>query len=457
MHETRLNKEEPSAATDFAGSDVEAGQHATSDPGTMSWSKDRIEEMLAQESMTYQNIELPFGLSTGGYDRSPTALKIFPQDMKGKSVLDLGCCLGYFGFEALKRGAERVVGYDMDPDNIRKARMLASCLGLPAEFRCADIEREPITEQFDFVLCLNVLHHLRNPLAVLDNLVSITRERLILEIATVGRHDRKKLLVSRLAPYFMANLPVIFVAKTGTWGRRETQKFYMTPAAIENLLIYHRGIFARLDTIPSQHKNRFLSIAHKRRIGHLLVVAGPTSAGKRTLEQKFVNNQLPQLAEWVGTPDASVWGEPFFASRQWEPSEPVRERMLFHNDFLRPYLRSTRTHERDEALDVLDAAEKISFITLWTPPEQLIEQITAADVEFRQKTGKAPSKRHQKVRELYKDPQRILKHYREWFAFTESRSKDHIVVTLKDDIEIRSIDEWESEVAAKVQTIPPVA
>ena len=105
----------------------------------------------------------------------------------------------------------------------------------------------------------------------------------------------------------------------------------------------------------------------------------------------------------------------------------------------------------------LDAAEKVTFVTLWTPPERLIEQITAADVEFQEKTGKKPSKRHLKVRELYKDSQRILKHYREWFAFTQTKSRDHIVVTLSDELEIRSIDEWESQVAAKVAATPPAA
>lgn len=34
--------------------------------------------MLAEHDFKYQNVELPYGLSTGGNDRSPVARKAFP-------------------------------------------------------------------------------------------------------------------------------------------------------------------------------------------------------------------------------------------------------------------------------------------------------------------------------------------------------------------------------------------
>src|SRR5690606_30641025 len=116
------------------------------------------------------------------------------------------------------------------------------------------------------------------------------------------------------AQRLLARLPIMFVARNGCRGDKQVQKFFITPAAMENLLIYQRGMFARIEQQPSEHKDRYVTIAHKRRIGHLLVVSGPTSAGKKSLMRALVANQLPELAERLGTPDGSVWGTPLNAT-----------------------------------------------------------------------------------------------------------------------------------------------
>lgn len=419
----------------------------STESGGERWTKERVEKLLASESFRYQNIELPHGLSTGGYDRSSTAARIFPEDLSGKSVLDLGCSFGYFTFEAERRGAKRVLGIDVDPDSVRKARLLAECKGSRASFECRDLERDLPDEAFDYVLGLNILHHLRDPIAALDRLISITRERLILEVATLGKHDKKKTGVSALARFFLRRTPTIVVTRSGTRGKREIQKFYITPGALENLLIYQRGMFARLETFASEHKGRFITVALKRRIGHLLVVSSPTSAGKKTIMRRLTAGALPELAERLGTPDGSVWGKPFNANRIFEPDEPRRERMMLHHDFLRPYLRSTMTHERDEANDIFSCAERLTFLTIWTPPERLVRQITEAEIEPRAQAGKKPSKRHLRIREDYKNPARVVEHYKRWFDYTAKISEEHIVASYDDQsdrLTLRTVSEWES-------------
>src|SRR5688500_4813236 len=82
------------------------------------WSEDQVRKLIETEDFRYQKIDLPYGLSTKGHDRSATARQIFPQDLTGKTVLDLGCSFGFFCFEAVKRGASRVVGFDVDPESI---------------------------------------------------------------------------------------------------------------------------------------------------------------------------------------------------------------------------------------------------------------------------------------------------------------------------------------------------
>ncbi|WP_420346478.1 methyltransferase domain-containing protein [Pelagibius sp.] len=405
------------------------------------WSKEEIEALLAREDFAYQDIELPFGLRTGGHDRSATAARIFPDDLTGKTVLDLGCSFGFFCFEALRRGAKRVVGFDVDPDSVRKAKLLAECMGAEVEFAQRDIERDPIDERFDYVLCLNLLHHLKDPIAALDNLAACANERLILELASFGRHDRRKVNVGWFTHKILSKLPIIFVSRYGTRGRHQVQKFFISPSATENLLIYQRGMFARLQQHPSEHKNRYIAIAEKRRIGHLLVVSGPTSAGKKSLMRALVANQVPELNRRLGTPDGSIWGVPLNGGKIFQPMEPVQEHLILHQDFMRPFMRSAMVHERDETNDILDTAEKITFVTVWTPPEQLIKQITEAEIEPAFAKGKK-AKRHLAIRDLYHRPEKVIDHYERWFTFAETKSRDHIVVSPHDGTKLYSIAEW---------------
>lgn len=114
---------------------AEAGANTT-------WTREQVEELLRTERFEGNRIDLPYGLRTGGRDHSATARSIYPADMTGRSVLDVGCGTGYFVFEALKRGAGPVLGVDVDRYSLRRARLLADCLGLEARFEPWDIERD---------------------------------------------------------------------------------------------------------------------------------------------------------------------------------------------------------------------------------------------------------------------------------------------------------------------------
>src|SRR3954468_17575984 len=48
-----------------------------------------------------------------------------PQDLRGRSVLDIGCNAGFYSIEMKRRGAERVVGVDSDPRYLAQARFAA--------------------------------------------------------------------------------------------------------------------------------------------------------------------------------------------------------------------------------------------------------------------------------------------------------------------------------------------
>jgi len=92
-----------------------------------------------------------------------------PENLIGKSVLDIGCNAGFYAFEMKRRGASRVLGIDSDEAYLAQARFIADTLGMEVEFRqlsVYDIAR--LWETFDIVLFLGVFYHLRHPLLALD-------------------------------------------------------------------------------------------------------------------------------------------------------------------------------------------------------------------------------------------------------------------------------------------------
>ena len=92
-----------------------------------------------------------------------------PQDLSGKSVLDIGCNGGFYSIEMKRRGAERVFAIDFDEDYLAQARFAARVLGLHVEFaRMSVYDVAEIGERFDLVVFMGVLYHLRHPLLALD-------------------------------------------------------------------------------------------------------------------------------------------------------------------------------------------------------------------------------------------------------------------------------------------------
>lgn len=92
-----------------------------------------------------------------------------PECLAGKTVLDVGCNGGFYSLEMKRRGADRVVAIDSDEDYLAQARFAAEVSGTDIEFRKLSVyEVKDLREQFDLVLFLGVLYHLRHPLLALD-------------------------------------------------------------------------------------------------------------------------------------------------------------------------------------------------------------------------------------------------------------------------------------------------
>jgi len=107
-----------------------------------------------------------------------------PADLHGKTVLDIGCNGGFYSFELKRRGAAHVLGVDHDPAYLAQARFAREQLGLDVEFvqgDVYDIDRLVGGQQFDVVVFMGVLYHLRHPLYALERVAGLVRGRLLFQ------------------------------------------------------------------------------------------------------------------------------------------------------------------------------------------------------------------------------------------------------------------------------------
>jgi SAM-dependent methyltransferase len=396
----------------------------TNTPTQSRWTREAIEDFLRREKPRYQRIELPFGLATEGEDRRVSSDSLLPERLDGKSVLDVGCFLGHFSHECLRRGAAKVTALELNPDRLRQARTIAEILGLEIQFVRGDIERAAPPGRFDLVLCLNVVHHLKDPLRGLDNLVRATRDRLLLEIAGLENHTARKLLFGRglfgkLPRPGIERRPLAVIG--GGRKARYDELFFFTPKAIEHVLLGHRNTIARVRTRPSAFRGRFVVEAWKRRFDELLLVCGLPGSGKSTVCERLRAGELPEFAREVGVDRPAEWvfTGPVILDELVEPHVP---RVLFHYDLLRGSGLANCGFERDPALEAVDCAERVRAVLVWADPQLLRERL---EQRWRVDHGDDPSAKAQRERaerlDLLANPVRLGALLDEWLAHARAK------------------------------------
>ena len=117
---------------------------------------------------------------------------VIPADLSGQTVLDLGCNGGFYSFEMKRRGAARVLGVDHDAAYLEQARFAREQLNLDVDFvqgDVYDIDHVVGDEQFDYVVFMGVLYHLRHPLYALEKVARHVRQRLLFQSMERGAWD----------------------------------------------------------------------------------------------------------------------------------------------------------------------------------------------------------------------------------------------------------------------------
>ncbi|HZH03818.1 MAG TPA: TIGR04290 family methyltransferase [Myxococcaceae bacterium] len=141
---------------------------------------------------------------------------VLPRNLSGKSVLDVGCNGGFYSIEMKRRGAERVVGIDLDERYLEQARFATQVSGVEVELRKMSVYQvAELREKFDLVIFMGVLYHLRHPLLALDLLHEhVVRDRMLFQTMERGSDES-----ARFAPDYP-------ITETAVFDRSEFPKMH---------------------------------------------------------------------------------------------------------------------------------------------------------------------------------------------------------------------------------------
>lgn len=177
--------------------------------------KEELQAAVDAVPYWYHRISLPHDIVTPGWAPLDQSAYRIPEDLTGKTVLDVGAWDGYWTFEAIKRGANRVtaiedfsdtVGALTNADRSEKWRTFCLCaraLGFVSKngyldnqrgqciefYNCdiqelCDMEKCGASLYHNHVFLFGVLYHLRHPLIALENIKELMTSDSTIHIET---------------------------------------------------------------------------------------------------------------------------------------------------------------------------------------------------------------------------------------------------------------------------------
>jgi len=159
-------------------------------------------EAFATKREWFHTIKFPNGITTKGYD--PTIEKIeknvmsLPEDLTGKTVLDVGTYNGAYAIEACRRGAEKVVAidyfawaYSEDHKHFRNFCFARQQSGFAHKIDYMWLPIEDLSpsamngQKFDYVFFFGILYHADNPIGYLRHMLSMLNPGSVMLLETV--------------------------------------------------------------------------------------------------------------------------------------------------------------------------------------------------------------------------------------------------------------------------------
>lgn len=157
--------------------------------------KSQVRE-LDRKQAWWHDIELPYGIRTRNLSQKDLELNhnivkwertARYLDVKGKRVIDIGCNEGFYCLKLSAMGASYVLGVDINPLRIEKAKFVANILK-PQNVEYIQKSVYDLTPSkdgmYDIAICLGFLHRVPDPFGV-TKIVSDLAETAIFEWAAL--------------------------------------------------------------------------------------------------------------------------------------------------------------------------------------------------------------------------------------------------------------------------------
>ncbi len=192
--------------------------------------RDELATRLRQYEF-YHCIDLGDGLVTPGYSilrhvQLPTEKAISSLDLRGKRVLDVGCCDGLFSIQAERQGASEVVAID---NSISKGAVDLVLPWLKSKIQMSEQNFYEFAseEPFDLVIFAGVLYHLRMPFFAIKRLAQVTKPggTVIIETAMYLNTDQAMLYCPKASESPYEATSVTFFSHHGLVAALESAGF----------------------------------------------------------------------------------------------------------------------------------------------------------------------------------------------------------------------------------------
>jgi len=253
----------------------------------MTATKDEFVKYLEETDLTsYQHIDLPHGLKLPGKDHSKKIEAVYRIDVNQKKVLDIGCYYGLYSHEAVRRGAQRAVGVEINSDRYQAAKKLAELMDDHVDIINGDIMDIDLDDQFDIVLFLSVLHHVLDPIVVMKRLSELSSEYVIVEFCSIthrlNRKNEEDLRPKNRIESLFANLKnwqrtfslrklnkSVGIILTGGLNVEDSRgydwTFFFNEKAFHDMFVIQNKFFSSIEFIPSPgKKDRILAFCKKK-------------------------------------------------------------------------------------------------------------------------------------------------------------------------------------------------
>jgi tRNA (mo5U34)-methyltransferase len=167
--------------------------------------RDELEQRIAEFTQWQYRFEFDNGASTSVPDGRlvnrqeqrrgyffDALVRLCGGSLRGRRILDLGCSAGFWSLQAIEAGADFVLGIDTRQTAIDQAKLVFEAKGIdPTRYRFEHrniFERE-LTEDFDVVLCLSLIHHVSKPVELFELMAGSGAEIIVIETELARARD----------------------------------------------------------------------------------------------------------------------------------------------------------------------------------------------------------------------------------------------------------------------------